>query len=621
MRCLKATSTLVALSGLLAAQCGLSWPSSIQAGRWSYGDPEPDQFLTRWLVCGPFPVTETQQAGVEEGLRKQAFDLDYLSEHGGETGVQPLPGLAHRYAGREYSWRVISIREDVVDLSRIFGQKEQVVAYAWVEIEMSAPASAQLGLGSDDAVKVWLNGELVHRNMHGRAVGIDDEVVSVRLHAGKNRLLLKVQNDDGPWGSCCRLLGPAGKGRTLLRSASNRSSSDASPVSELLARLEEDLSLGSAAVAKNWPWNEVQEYSLDLIDLPLAAGLRYRLGRAADGLTGLAPQMPAGARGPVRYLAARFYWAAGATKKAMASGQAVRGNPDLEAQVRFLLEEMRYRTSRRHGPPPVDLFLEAERRRRQIPGLSFAVVVGDRVVHLKGYGQANVELSVPATEQTVFSLGSVTKQFTATAVMMLVEEGKLRLDDRLTSLLPGLPAAWEKITIRHLLTHTAGLGNYIDALPRLQSQGGPTPEAILRLSFERPLRFPPGEQWSYSNTGYFLLTLVIEKVGGCSYNEFLTRRVFQPLQMTSTQVGERIPITKNRAAGYTRVGNSLENCDPFNLAWAYGAGGLESTAADMAKWVAALSGERLLKRSSLEQMWAPARLNDGKPVVYGFGWG
>jgi len=274
------------------------------------------------------------------------------------------------------------------------------------------------------------------------------------------------------------------------------------------------------------------------------------------------------------------------------------------------------------APDAIDDFVAAQMAAEHIPGLSLAVVKDGRILRAKGYGLANVELGVKATPETVYQSGSVGKQFTSLAVMMLVEEGKVGLDDPISRYLPQAPAAWAPITVRHLMSHTSGLKDY--ALPLWHEY---TDGDLFRAFAEPPLDFPPGEKWSYSNTGYAVLGFLIERVTGKFYGDFLAERVFQPLGMDATRVISEADIVTNRAAGYR-----LENGVLKNQEWVAPSlnrtadGALYFTVLDLAKWDAALYTERLLKRESLEAMWTPARLNDGRAAegyaddAYGFGW-
>jgi CubicO group peptidase (beta-lactamase class C family) len=269
----------------------------------------------------------------------------------------------------------------------------------------------------------------------------------------------------------------------------------------------------------------------------------------------------------------------------------------------------------------VDTYMQAEMAKRHIPGASVAVVRNGKVILAKGYGMADVEHSVPASADTVYELGSITKQFTAMAILMLVEEGKVALDEKITHYLPDLPTAWQGVTVRHLLTHTSGIKSYTSVHDLLKIwRNDYTHEEIIKLVSKDPLEFQPGARWEYSNTNYFLLGMLIEKVTGKSYGDFLAARIFTPLHMTTTRTNDLGDIIKNRARGYTWGNDTLRNADYTSMTWPFSAGVLVSTVRDLTKWDAALATEKLVKRSSLQQMWTPVKLNDGSTHPYGFGW-
>src|SRR2546427_1923607 len=266
----------------------------------------------------------------------------------------------------------------------------------------------------------------------------------------------------------------------------------------------------------------------------------------------------------------------------------------------------------------VDDYIKAEMQRQHIPGLSLAVVRDGQIVLAKGYGLANVELQVPAKPETIFQSGSMGKQFTATAVMMLVEEGKLSLADCITKYFPDAPASWQNITVRHLLTHTAGTTDYPSDFDFRRDY---TEAELLTRAEAIPLAFQPGEKWSYSNLGYVMLGILIHKVSGKFYGDFLQERVFRPLGMTTARIISEADIIPNRAAGYRLVKGELKNQEWVSPSLNTTAdGALYLTVYDMAKWDAALYTEKLIKKSSLEQMWTPVNLNNGKTYPYGFGW-
>jgi CubicO group peptidase (beta-lactamase class C family) len=277
----------------------------------------------------------------------------------------------------------------------------------------------------------------------------------------------------------------------------------------------------------------------------------------------------------------------------------------------------------------IDDYVTAQIKQLHIPGASIAIARDGHITKAQGYGFANLELRSPATKETVYEIGSTSKQFTATAIMMLVEEGKVRLDDTITKYFPEAPQTWRAITIRHLLTHTSGIQNHV-AVPHwldvfktnLAFETAPSRDALLKMFFKLPLEFQPGETWAYDNTGYYLLGIIIEKASGKSYWQFLDERIFKPLGMNATRSTDPQPIVRNRASGYEWKNDHFENRPVLLPAIAFSAGSLLSTVEDMAKWDAALYTEKLLKKSSLVQMWTPVATNDGAaaPSNYGFGW-
>lgn len=267
----------------------------------------------------------------------------------------------------------------------------------------------------------------------------------------------------------------------------------------------------------------------------------------------------------------------------------------------------------------VEEFVRAEMVRQQVPGLSMAVVRNGQVVRAQGFGMANLEHDVPATSVTVYQSGSVGKQFTATLVMMLVGEGKLSLDDRISKFFPTGPAAWRDITLRHMLSHTSGISEKFYSTVDLHLEYADS--TIVRLIGEQPLDFTPGARWSYSNPAYVLLGYIIEKVTGRFYGDLLEERIFGPLGMNTAMIINEPAIVPNRAAGYEldsgRVVNQEWVSRKFNTT---ADGSLYLTVHDLAKWDAALYAERVLPQAALAQMWTPIRLNDGTTHPYGFGW-
>jgi CubicO group peptidase (beta-lactamase class C family) len=273
-----------------------------------------------------------------------------------------------------------------------------------------------------------------------------------------------------------------------------------------------------------------------------------------------------------------------------------------------------------------DAAVEAQRKAQKMPGVSLAVCRDGKIVKASGYGLANVELDVPVTPKSIFQTGSVGKQFTSMAVMMLVEEGKIGLDDKLAKYITESPALWKDVTIRRLLTHTSGIADYgaeEDTLKKgvVNLQKDYTEEELVQAFAKMPMDFAPGEKWSYSNTGYALLGIVIHRVTGKFYGDLLQERVFRPLGMTATRIISEEDIVPHRSSGYRLVKGELKNQEwvaPTLNTTADGA--LYTNVLDLAKWDAALTAKKLLKESSYKEMWTPVKLNDGNTYPYGFGW-
>ncbi len=269
---------------------------------------------------------------------------------------------------------------------------------------------------------------------------------------------------------------------------------------------------------------------------------------------------------------------------------------------------------------PVDDFVKSEMEKRRIPGLSIAVMKNGEIIKTQGYGYSNIEHQVPAKPETIYQSGSVGKQFTATGVMMLVEEGKINLDDPITKYFPEGPESWKTVKVRHLLSHTGGISNKL--YDQINMREDITEEEILKKIAALPLDFKPGEKWNYSNPGYILLGILIHRVSGKFYGDFLQERIFKPLGMNTTRIINESDVIANRAAGYILEKNEIKNQNwvaPMINTTADGS--LYFTVLDLAKWDAALYTNRLLKPASLAQMWTPAKLNNGKIEQYGFGWG
>lgn len=263
----------------------------------------------------------------------------------------------------------------------------------------------------------------------------------------------------------------------------------------------------------------------------------------------------------------------------------------------------------------VDDYVKAEMQKQHIPGLSLAVIKDGKIIKVEGYGLANVELSVPARPETVYKIGSVSKQFIASGIMILIQEGKVSLDDKISKFLEGTPDAWKEITVRHLLTHTSGIVREAPGFDPLKTQNDAD---VIKTAYPLPLRFTPGEKYEYCNVGYFTLAEIIRKVTGKSWGDYLNERLFLPLEMNATRTTTMTEIVQNRADGYVWGDGKLRNADTYFALRPSGA--FLSSVLDLAKWDASLYTDRILKQSVRDQMWSPVKLNNGASHPYGFGW-
>lgn len=245
-----------------------------------------------------------------------------------------------------------------------------------------------------------------------------------------------------------------------------------------------------------------------------------------------------------------------------------------------------------------------------------------KVIYKKGFGMANMEWNIPNQPDTKHRLGSVTKQFTALLILQLMEEGKLKLDVPITAYLPDYPKTnGDKITIQHLLTHSAGIPNYtsFSDFMKEKSRDSYSPEEFVKVFADKPLEFNPGEKFSYSNSGYFLLGYIIEKVTKKTYEQCLQERIFAPLNMTNSGYDNSKVILKNRASGYEKNGESYVNANFLDMTIPYSAGSLYSTVEDLYLWDQALYTDKLLSSKSRELLFAPHISTGGSN--YGYGWG
>lgn len=276
------------------------------------------------------------------------------------------------------------------------------------------------------------------------------------------------------------------------------------------------------------------------------------------------------------------------------------------------------------GPPVdgIEKIVTDDLKEGKCASYAVAVVKDGRLIMARGFGYADLENDVPATAETVYRLGSITKQFTAMAILQLAEAKKLSLDDELTRFLPDYPTQDHKVTIHHLLNHTSGIKSYTNLLTfRVKMRQDFSHDQLLDVFKKEPFEFAPGEKWNYNNSGFYLLGMIIEKASGQSYAEYLQEHIFGPLAMSATRYGDTRPLIRHRAMGYRLDKGQLVNDDPMSMKAPGAAGALVSNVLDLAKWHLALEAGQFLSPASYEAMYRPTKLADGKTQDYGYGWG
>lgn len=503
----------------------------------------------RWLVLSPIPV---QPAGnpqlPDEVTQKRVFATDLLAAQGGEAKISPQPGGKISVNGVEREWKATAAVADQISLNSAERKDDFEIAYASTEFEVPRDTDTLIGIGSDDAVRVWLNGDLIHEKWSSRGVQLDEDIVPVHLKAGKNRLLLKVQNISGPWGFACRLLDDNLKANRLVTAAK---AGDITVLKELIGR-----------------------------------GIDVN-ARATDGLT--------------PYLAAHLWG-----RKSAAEFLAQQG-----ADIHV-------------APPPPEKLVDAIMTKwatPDSPGAGIAIIQKGKVIFEKGYGLANLEYGVPVRPETVFHVASVSKQFTAMAIVLLEADGKLSIDDDVHKYLTELPDYGVKITLRQLLQHTSGIRDQWQtlALAGWNLQDVITQDQILRMLFrQKELNFPPGSMHNYSNGGFTLLAEVVGRVSGKPFPQFCAERIFIPLGMTHTHFHQDLSqLVPGRAYSYFKTAQGYAAA-PLNYA-NVGATSLFTTAGDLVQWLDNFRSAKVGGAAGVARLQEPCVLTSGKKIEYGLG--
>lgn len=513
----------------------------------SYTTTDATSAMKVWWIAGPLPVQENGSGKPDEKFQEEAFKNDPITQVVIAPG-KPFPTLP--FKGKNVEWKLNSSSDAITDLDAIFDKANYVAAYALAEIKSDSAYKTFLMLGSDDGIRVWHNGKLIHSNWIGRGVNPDDDLVPIDIVKGSNQILLKVQDGEQGWGFTARLLDREGYTEQLVEAA--------------------------------------RSGNIDDINLFLNAGALIN-SRNTEGLTALEAATIGGRKDVIELLKRK-----GAKETTVPSGD-------------VLIDEI-------YKPFQSKLF----------SGVAVLVSQNGKVLYKKSYGYADAEKKVPVNPATKFRIGSVTKQFTASAILKLQEEGKLKVTDKLSKYFPDFPRG-DEVTLHHLLTHTSGIHSYTgkpDFIARVVKPV--TNDSLLAYFRNDPYDFNPGDRYQYNNSGYFLLGYIIEKVSGKSYSQYLTDNFFTPLNMTNTGVHASTLKLENEAKGLTKENGQYKLALDWDMSWAGGAGAMYSTVEDLFLWNEAVFNGKVLSQESLKAAFTPVVLNNGKSpdgTRYGYGWG
>ena len=500
----------------------------------------------RFVVLGPIMAHESGETPDLEEFRKSRFDADLLTEAGGEATIEASEDSLVKIAGKEFRWTPGITNDGVVDLDKTLGRHEWSVVYAYAKIESDEAKQIVLGLGSNDSIRVWLNGKLVHSKWAGRPLIVDQDLVPVKVRKGKNRLLVKVVN----WS-----LGSAFSCRPVPERV----------LSSTLAR----------AVFRG------DHESLEML-------LDYGVSPEIETALGIKPIQ-----------IAKIYGDRVMTEILLDAGAKDLTPPDDPSVVTRAIFD---------GATFDDM-----------PGLCVLVARNGKIVFQGALGLADVESGRPLDTESKFRIGSVTKQFTAAAILKLIEAGKISVDDTLNKFLPDFPRGAD-VTIHHLLTHTSGIPSYTDDPKFYGTVTEPTTEeALIAIFAGKDLLFEPGTNFRYSNSGYFLLGNIVGKVSKKTLGEYLQETFFGPLGMSNTGI-HRVGIElENEAIGYSVQGETVTRALDWAMSRAGGAGALYSTVGDLMKWNEAIFSGKVLKDATLRKAFTAVK-ESGAGMRYGYGW-
>jgi CubicO group peptidase (beta-lactamase class C family) len=506
----------------------------------------PVEAAERFVVLGPIAGYEGEGAPDLDKFRETSFEADLLAEAGGEAGIEASEDAVVKIAGKEFKWTPAIASDMVVDLDGTLGRHEWSTAYAYTEVNSTEAKQLIVGLGSDDSVRVWLNGELVHSKWAGRPLIVDQDLFPVQVRKGKNRLLVKVVNWSLGSAFCCRVV----------------------PKQVLSSTLERAVFRGD-------------HQSLEML-------LSHDVSPNEKTSLGITPIQ-----------IAKIYGDKAMTKMLLDAGAKDLAPPeDSSVVTRAVFNDAAF---------------------DDMPGLCVLVARDGKILFQGALGLADVKSGRKLDAESKFRIGSVTKQFTAAAILRLVEEGKISVDDTLAKFLPSFPRAAD-VTIHQLLTHTSGIPSYTDDPAFYLTVTEPTTEEALIETFAgKDFVFEPGTDFRYCNSGYFLLGHIVGKVSGKPFGKYLRDEFFEPLGMNDTGM-HRVGIElKNEAIGHSVQGEAAREALDWAMSRAGGAGALYSTVGDLMKWNEALFSGKVLKEETLVKAFTAVK-DSGHGMRYGYGW-
>ena len=512
-------------------------------GEASYTLAASEKYMTTWLISEPVRM-DTTSGNPSEPDQAKFFKED----------IQPIVVIASKpiapleIKGKQYPWKLIKSSSDIVDLDARYKKVDFAAAFALAEIKSDKEVKAFLSVGSDDGIRIWHNGKLIHDNWIPRGINKDDDLVPITLQPGSNQLLLKVQDMQLGWGFVLRILNTDAISDQLITASGK---GDLDQIKKLLE--------GGASLEK----------------------------KDASGLTAL-----------------------NRTK--------LRGFEDV---AQLLISKGAKETPM----PPLDVLINgvySSLDGKAASGIAVLVSKDGKVLYEKGFGYADIEKKELIAPNTKFRIGSITKQFTASAILKLQEEGKISVTDKLSKFLPDFPRA-DEITIHQLLTHISGIHSYTSKPEFINKVTSPITEEELITFFKNdPYDFNPGEKWLYNNSAYFILGHIIGKVAGKPYGEYLKETFFDPLGMTSTGIHSSKLNLQKEAKGYNKENGQYKLATDWDMSWAGGAGAIYSTVGDLFKWNEALYNGKVLQEKSLNSALTPVVLSSGKKpdnVNYAYG--